>query len=113
MITMLRQTQTKKYDRSFQVFSHCDNSADRSSLANKCRLFTKCGSHRVTGCVCVPAAVRTQIRLENTFGNDLHVGISFLDEISDELHNFVGVLIWYQPHADLGFSSIWNRSFDA
>src|SRR6266699_6486293 len=106
VITVLGQTQTKKNNWSFQILRHRHNGSNRSTLTNKRRFFAKRIAHGGAGRVRVWPGSWTQVRPENRLRNNLHISVSFFDEIFGELQNFIGILIRHEPHADFGLRAI-------
>ena len=87
---MFGKTETEKYDRRLQVFLHCHDGANGAAFTDERRRFTECGAHRIPRGIGVGTFRRSEKWLQERFGNDLHIGILFLDELADK--NTEGVI---------------------
>src|SRR5215471_13076429 len=111
MIAMFRKAEAQKDDRRFQILLHRDNSAYGAALADVRGLLPKGKSHRFCRRVDVGSFAWSEKGSQEGLWNDFHIGVALLYEFPNESKHLVGILIRYEPHAELGFGRRSDRSF--
>ena len=109
MVSVFGKAETQEHNRHLQIFLHGHDSSDRSALAYKCGLLSKCETHRLGCGVDIWALSWTEKWLQEGLRNHLYVRIALLQKLPDEREDLLRILIWNKPHAELRFCPWRNR----
>ena len=87
--------------------------ADRSTLSDEGRLFSKSGFDGALGGLRVRTVEDGPKRLQHSFRLDLDSRVLLSDELFEQSENLLGPLIRDEPHADLQFPASRHHGFHA